>query len=220
MRHTKATLAFGDMPIRLHQQNPDQARFSIDYYTRPGHLVCDPFNSRATTAITALHLQRRFIGFEINALSARKTRDVITTHMDVEDSSWTLYEECGVEMKSLRNESGILDTIYTGPPYFNVAESHNTEDERDLSYMPLPQFPEKIDILFGNISRLIKTSNYKERVFNPIIMTLGTARDGENGILNMSYHFQTIAKSYGLALWDQIWAEVNNPFAWLSHQTN
>ena len=31
LRHTKATLAFGDMPIRLHQQNPDQVRFSIDY---------------------------------------------------------------------------------------------------------------------------------------------------------------------------------------------
>ena len=220
LRHTKATLAFGDMPIRLHQQNPDQARFSIDYYTRPGHLVCDPFNGRATTAITALHLQRRFVGFEINALSARKTREVITTHMEVEDSSWTLYEECGVEMESLRNESGILDAIYTSPPYFNFAESYDTEDERDLSNMPLPKFLEKIDILFGNISRLIKTSNYKERVFKPIIMTLGTARDGENGILDMSYHFQTIAKSHGLTLWDQMFVEVNNPFAWSSHQTN
>ena len=182
--------------------------------------MCDPFNGRATTAITALHLQRRFIGFEINALSARKTRDVITTHMDVEDSSWTLYEECGVEMESLRNESGILDAIYTSPPYFNFAEIYNTEDERDLSNMPLPQFLEKIDILFGNISRLIKTSNYKDRIFHPIIMTLGTARDGENGILDMSYHFQATAKSHGLTLWDQMFVEVNNPFAWSSHQTN
>ena len=51
-------------------------------------------------------------------------------------------------------------------------------------------------------------------------MTLGTARDGENGILDMSYHFQTIAKSHGLTLWDQMFVEVNNPFAWSSHQTN
>ena len=220
LRHTKATLAFGDMPIRLHQQNPDQVRFSIDYYTRPGDLICDPFNGRATTAITALHLQRRFVGFEINAQAARKTREVITTHMDVEDSSWTLYEGCGVEMESLRNESGILDAVYTSPPYFNHAERYNTEDPRDLSNMPLPQFLEKAETLFENISRLIKISDYKNRIFKPIIMTLGTARDGENGILDMSYHFQTIANRHGLTLWDLIHAEVNNPFAWSSHQTN
>lgn len=86
--------------------------------------------------------------------------------------------------------------------------------------MPLPQFLEKIDTLFSNLARLIKTSNYKERVFKPIIMTLGTSRDGENDILDMPYHFQTIAKSHGLTLWDFIYAEVNNPFAWSSHQTN
>lgn len=220
LRHTKATLAFGDMPIRLHQQNPDQVRFSIDYYTRPGDLICDPFNGRATTAITSLHLQRRFVGFEINALAARKTREVITNHIDVEDSCWTLYEECGVEMNSLRGESGILDAVYTSPPYFNHAERYDTEDDRDLSNMPLPQFLEKIDTLFSNLARLIKTSNYKERVFKPIIMTLGTSRDGENGILDMPYYFQTIAKCHGLTLWDFIYAEVNNPFAWSSHQTN
>lgn len=72
------------------------------------------------------------MGFEINALAARKTREVITNHIDVEDSCWTLYEECGVEMNSLRGESGILDAVYTSPPYFNHAERYDTEDDRDL----------------------------------------------------------------------------------------
>ena len=65
-----------------------------------------------------------------------------------------------------------------------------------------------------------KISNYKNRIFKHIIITLGTARDGDNGILDMSYHFQPIANRHGLTLWDLIQAEVKNLFTWSSHQTN
>ena len=45
--------------------NPQQALFSLDYYTREGDLILDPFQGRGTTAITSLHLNRKFIGFEL-----------------------------------------------------------------------------------------------------------------------------------------------------------
>ena len=63
LRHVKTSFGFGTTPIKLHQMNPDQIVFSLDYYTRPNDLCLDPFNGRGSTAITSLYLQRRFIGF-------------------------------------------------------------------------------------------------------------------------------------------------------------
>ena len=74
--------------------------------------------------------------------------------------------------------------------------------------------------MFSNISRLIKRSNYKERIFHPIIFTIGTFRDAEKGIMDMSYSFQAIAKKYGLTLWDQMFLQVNNPHLVCSIQRN
>lgn len=41
--------------------------------------------------------------------------------------------------------------------------------------MDIPRFNEKIDEMFGNLTRLDKRSKYEEKIFKPIIMVLGTA---------------------------------------------
>tara|TARA_E500000318_G_C3568322_1_gene216679 strand:+ start:1539 stop:3029 length:1491 start_codon:yes stop_codon:yes gene_type:complete len=219
LRLKKGSLRFGETPIRLHQMNPDQCLFALDYYTSHGDLICDPFQGRGTTAITSLYLQRKFVGWEINPTSFQKTQEVIQNHMDVDRDSWQLYEGCGCEMKEMEGESEVFDGAFTSPPYYGKAEAY-TDDDRDLCNMDVDSFNARIDILFGNLKRLIKTSNYKQKIIKPIIMVLGAQRFGDKGIIDMDYHFQQIAKSHNLVLWDKQYIELHCPQVWTSMGRN
>jgi ParB family chromosome partitioning protein len=219
LRHVKGSIRFGETAIKLHQMNPEQAVFALEYYTNEGDTICDPFNGRATTAITSLHLRRKFVGWEINPSSFNRTREVLLNNMDNSADNWELFNGCGCEMKEYAECSEVFDAVFSSPPYYLKAEPYN-DIEGDLCNMDIPSFDKKIDEMFGNLSRLIKRSNYKERVFKPIIMVLGTARDGVNGIHDMSFTFQEIAKKWGLTLWDQMFVELNNPHVWTSLQRN
>jgi len=219
LRVKKGSIRFGETEIKLHQMNPDQALFSLDYYTDTGDLICDPFNGRGTTAITALHLQRRFVGWEINPVSYQKTKDVLTNNVDTTADAWEMHLGCGCAMKEMEGKEEVLDGVFTSPPYYLKAESYNDIPE-DLCNMDLDAFRQKIDELFGNLSRLIKRSDYEKRIIKPIIMVLGTSRDRSNGILDMSFDFQAIAKNHGLTLWDQMFVELHNPQIWTSYKRN
>ena len=199
--------------------NPDQCRFAIDYYTQPNDVILEPFNGRATTAITALSMGRRFIGFEINPKSYSMTKEVLEKHMEVPQDDWRLIEGCGCEMKELENDSESIDAVFSSPPYYNNAEPYS-DNPRDLCNMEVEQFDERIDLMFSHLTRLIKKSNYSERIFHPIIFVVGTARQGEKGILDMSFTFQAIAKKYGLTLWDQQFVKLNCPYLQCSLQRN
>ena len=219
LRPQKGETNFGQTKIKLHQMNPDQALFALDYYTNNGDLIMDPFNGRATTAITSLYLQRKFIGYEINPVSYKRTTEVLTNNMNVSPKDWTLYQGCGCAMKELKSESEILDGVFSSPPYYLKAEPYN-DIEGDLCNMNIEKFDQKIDQMFENLSRLIKKSNYEKRIFHPIIFVLGTARDGKGGIFDMSHSFQTIAKRHSLTLWDQMFVQLNNPHLCTSIQRN
>jgi len=219
LRVQKGELNFGETVIKLHQMNPQQALFSLDYYTREGDLILDPFQGRGTTAITSLHLNRRFIGFEINKLALDRTSEVIRKNMDVPEDHWNIYEGCGCVMQELENQSELIDAVFTSPPYYLKAEPYS-KDPRDLCNMTVEEFDQKIDELFRNLSRVIKTSDFKKRKFYPIIITVGTARNGANGILDMDCSFQNIAKRYSLTLWDKLFVQTVNPHLVTSIQRN
>ena len=222
LRTQKGSLNFGETQIKLHQMNPDQAMFALDYYTQPNDLILDPMNGRGTTALTALHLGRRFIGFEINPTSSKRTREVIKKHMDVPKDSWQLIDGCGCEMNELKDQSETIDAVFTSPPYYGCPEPYANykNDPRDLCNMDIDDFDQRIDLMFSNLSRLIKRSNYKKKIFHPIIFTVGTYRDADKGIMDMDSSFQAIAKKHSLKLWDKIHLQVNNPHLVCSIQRN
>ena len=122
-------------------------------------------------------------------------------------------------LKELESESEIVDGVFSSPPYYNKAESY-TDDPRDLCNMSVDDFNDKIDLMFSNIRRLIKPSNYELKIFHPIIFVVGTSRKGKDGILDMSFEFQRIAKNHGLTLWDQMFVQLNNPHLISSLQRN
>ena len=219
LRLTKGSLRFGETPIRLHSMNPDQALFSLDYYTEEGDLIADPFQGRGTTAITSLYLQRRFVGWDINPATFEKTQEVIRNHTDASEDAWQMHQGCGCEMKEFEGKQEVLDGVFTSPPYYGKAEAY-TDDSRDLCNMGIDAFNERIDVLFGNLTRLIKRSSYKDKIIKPIIMVIGAQRFGDKGIIDMDYHFQEIAKRHGLVLWDKQYMEIHCPQVWTSFGRN
>ena len=122
-------------------------------------------------------------------------------------------------MKELEGEENVLDAVFTSPPYYGKAEAY-TDDSRDLCNMDVDAFNQRIDVLFGNLTRLINKSSYKERVIKPIIMVIGAQRFQEKGIIDMDYHFQDIARNHGLVLWDKQYLEIHCPQVWTSFGRN
>ena len=219
LRPIKSSTRFGLTPVRLHQMNPDQCSFSIDYYTDPNYLVCDPFTGRSTTAITSLYLQRRFIGFGIDEQANQKTRDVINKHMTVPSENWNIINGDGCEMEYLKDQSEIIDAVYSSPPYYRGAESYS-DDPRDLCNMSIDQFDERIDLLFSNLKRLMKRSSWEDKKFYPVIFVVGTSRLGKNGIFDMTHSFQRIAKDHDFIFHDQMFVQLNNPYLSSSLERN
>ena len=204
-------MRFGETAIKLHQMNPEHSRFALDYYTNPGDLILDPFNGRGTTAFTALHLNRKFIGFEICNKSYKLTKDAVEKHVDVSEGDFELIKGCGCEMKEFEGEGSFIDAVFSSPPYYLNAEPYASESPLDLCNMGIEEFDSRIDLMFKNLKRVIKKSDYKKKIFHPIMMVVGTARDAENGIQDMSFTFQQLAKKHGLVLWDVMHLELNNP---------
>ena len=59
-----------------------------------------------------------------------------------------------------------------------------------------------------NMKRLIKPSNYKEKIFHPIIMKVGSQRRGERGLITMDTDIELIARKLNLILHDKITNEL------------
>ena len=83
------------------------------------------------------------------------------------------------------------------------------------------------------MKRLVKPSNYKSKIFKPIIIKCGQIRKGSVGIVDMADEIITMAKDINLILHDKIYTElrsatqqynvgrcIENRFTIKSHETN
>lgn len=84
----------------------------------------------------------------------------------------------------------------------------------------LPEFENNQYKPFYRTDDIIKKSNYKEKKFYPIIITVGTIRDGVNGIIDMDYKFQQFAYNAGFVLYDKLFTENNTPGAGFTFRRN
>jgi ParB-like chromosome segregation protein Spo0J len=54
-----------DKAFHVWGQGVDGYRWQIEHFTKPNDLICDPFLGGGTTAVAALQLKRRFVGFDV-----------------------------------------------------------------------------------------------------------------------------------------------------------
>ena len=212
-------LHFGETTIPVYQMAADHAEFLITYYTPEEGLILDNFMGRATNGLAALHHGRRFIGYDVEKKNVDRTREVMDEYfIDMKDR-YQLFHSDGIALEEFKDESEILDAVVTDPPYVLQAEKY-TGDDRDLSNVTHDVYMQKIHKNFIELARLIKTSNFDDKQFFPVIFKVGTGRRGNGGIIDMDSDFQLAAKEAGFVLWDKMFNKLNSPWASVNWERN
>ena len=199
--------------------NPDQAKFIIEYYTKPNDLILDPFQGRVTRPIISLYSNRRYIGFDVCSKTVDYNEKIIHKKLTPEktDDRYLLIHGDGTKLENLKKENKIIDAVFTCPPYYNI-ETYSKE-KGDISYFSFKDFDKSIDDMFIELSRLIKTSIYGERIY-PVIITVSSVRKGKKGIIDMDFNFQMSAKKAGFVLYDKLFTENLTPGAGFTFRRN
>jgi hypothetical protein len=108
-------------------------------------------------------------GFDLNPRLIDRIQDVVDEHLP--DANLHLYNENGVLLQPLKQETESFDAILTDPPYLNCPDLY-TEDPDDLSNMKQPEWEEKMREAFRNYYRLIKRSSVKDKTFYPLMLRM------------------------------------------------
>lgn len=204
------------LDLKFSTYNPDQANFIIQYYTDENYRVLDPFMGRFTRPITNLYNNRKYVGFDICPDTVQANAELLAKRFPEASESYKLYNESGIHLRSLESESESFDAVFSCPPYYDT-EQYSGE-EGDISYYSREEFDKSIDVLFENLYRLIKKSEYDNNVFYPVIFTVGSQRHGNEGIWDMDYSFQTSARKAGFVLHDKLFTKNLAPMKFFDAQ--
>ena len=213
LRVTRSTGRFGTSKLVNYTMLPEQSRWFINYFSKKGDLICDSFFGKGTNLITGAYEGRKILGWDLSKDNLDAVRGACIDHTEVNPSNINLFDTCGVEMEEYKNKTNLIDLALTDIPYFQ-AEKYNPDDSRDLGNIKnISQFNEKIEKYLINIKRLIKPSNYEEKIFKPIIIKCGTKRLGKNGIIDLGTEIELLAKKVGLVVHDKIYNQLSSAYA-------
>ena len=226
---------FGTNTISNYAMNPEISRCFINFYTKEGDLVLDNFCGRGTNVITSAHLGRRVVGYDLSETNMRLIKSACLEHTEIKEEDLKLHHSCGVEMVEYKETVDHFDLIINDPPYILGAEKYaENPDPRDLCLTKsVEEYNLKMEECMINLKRLIKPSNFKRKVFHPIVMKVGSARRGETGLIDMATELEIIGRRIGLVLHDKVINTLNsvfqsynlgrcieNKYAVKSHETN
>ena len=209
----------GQSNIPIYGMAADLAEFLITYYTPEGGLVLDQFCGRGTLGLSCLYHGRRFVGYDLSIQNLNLIREVCSKHLGATESNLVLHHSDGIYLKEYDNKVEYFDAIVTDPAYVLKAEKYSN-DERELGNKPHKEYLECIRLNFQRCYDLIKTSKIEEKIFHPVIFKVSHGRQGSNGIVDMDFEFQKIAKEVGFKLWDKLTNHLQTPFASVNFQRN
>ena len=224
---------FGTNQLNNYAMLPEQSRWFVNYFSNVGDLVCDPFAGKGTNIIAAAYEGRRVIGYDLNLKNTQLIKETCLNNTNIESHDLNIHNSCGVDMVEYKEASNMIDLFLLDPPYYN-AEDYGTNDERDLCYSKdVETFNARFKQSLINMKRLIKPSNYKQKVFKPIIIKCGSIRRGDKGIIDMATEIEIICRDLNLVLHDKIINElrsatqhynvgrsIKNRYTIKSHETN
>jgi ParB-like chromosome segregation protein Spo0J len=172
-KHTECRVIKGDVTgneIPNYTGFVDHSLFLLEYFVRrPDSRVLDNFCGKGTNLIAGLWMGMEMHGFDLNPRLIDRIQDVVDEHLP--DANLHLYNENGVLLQPLKQETESFDAILTDPPYLNCPDLY-TEDPDDLSNMKQPEWEEKMRESFRNYYRLIKRSSVKDKTFYPLMLRM------------------------------------------------
>ena len=172
-KHTECRVIKGDVTGREmpnYSGFVDHSLFLLEYFVRkPGSKCLDNFCGKGTNLIAGLWLGMEMHGFDLNPRLIDRIQDVVDDHMP--DGELHLYNDSGVDMQPLKDETGTFDCVISDPPYLNCPDVY-TDDPEDLSNMKQPEWEDMMREAFRQYHRLIKKSSVKDTTFYPLMLRM------------------------------------------------
>ncbi len=207
---TKLVGQFGTNVIKNYSMLPEHSNYFVKYFSNEGDLICDNFCGRGTNVVAAAYNQRRVIGYDMSPHNLQLIKTACLENTSIKDTDLALHHSDGVEMAEYKDSKDIVDLFLLDPPYYG-AEDYGSNDDRDLCYIKdVEKFNARFKTCLINMKRLVKPSNYKSKIFKPIIIKCGSIRIGSNGIIDMADEIITMAKDIGLVLHDKIFNKLRS----------
>lgn len=206
--------------LRYSMYNLDAAKFFLDYYMPPKAQVLDPFMGRGSRALAAHLLGMMYVGFDTCTETIEVNRRLLAKHTGVDTlpPGWAFNHEDGTRMASLGVMQDVFDGCFTCPPYYDTEEYSG--EPGDLSRMAYDQFDAAIEVLFTTLYRLVKPSGKHRPDIHPVVITVGTHRRGDQGLVDMDHQFQTAATKAGFILHDKVTTQNVPPGAGFTFRRN
>ncbi len=201
----------GGMEFQAYSQHPDHAAFFIDYYSKPGDLILDCFSGRGTNLLVGAAMGRRVVGYDLTAANLEKVRSVALEHTDIEPTAMQLHHSDGCELAEYSDQSDLFDLVTTDPPYLGCTENYS-DDPRELPQKDIDAFRERMTQCLSNLKRLIKPSDWDNKDFHPVVIKCGSARKGTEGLIDMGFEVETIARQLGYVVHDKVFNILNSHY--------
>jgi len=232
-RKVKVTGQFGTNEIANYSMLPEQSRWFIKFFSKEGDLILDNFAGKGSNLIAAALEGRRVVGYDLSKTNLALIKEACLEHTSIKAEDLTLHRSCGVELAEYEGQKEIFDMCLLDPPYLG-AEDYGNDDERDLCRIKsIDQYNQRMEVCISNLSRLIKRSNFKKKVFHPIVIKIGSVRRSDAGLCDLATEIEIIARKFSLVLHDKIFNElrsayqsyniarcIENKYTVKSHETN
>ena len=233
LKITRKTGLFGTNPIQNYTMLPEHSRWFVKYFSNKGDLIADSFFGKGSNLIASAYEGRKVIGWDLSRDNVDAVNKAILNYTKLKKSDCKLYNTCGVTMHELKEAQNVVDLALTDIPYFQ-AEVYNPDDSRDLGNIKkIDDFLENIEKYLINIKRLIKPSNYENKIYKPIIIKCGTKRNGKHGIIDLATEIELLTRKHNLIVHDKIYNKnksayasftlirsIENKYTVKSHETN
>ena len=137
---------------------PQIARNIIEMYSEKGDTILDPMVGAGTTLIEAKLLARNAVGLDINPGAVELAETALRfKHHPASEQQVKIAD--ARDLSFLEDES--FDLVLTHPPYMNIIKYSDGTIAEDLSNTgSLPKFCDQIEIIAGELFRVIKADKY------------------------------------------------------------
>ena len=197
----------------LAAQHPDHSAFFINYYSKPGDTILDPFSGRGSNLLVGAALERKVVGYDLSPQNLEAVRSACLEHTDIAPDDLVLHHSDGITLTEYQDQKDLFDLITTDPPFAFGIEPYGV-DPRDLCLVKdLDGYNSKMEECLVNLKRLIKPSNWENKEFHPIVMKVGSSRRGEKGFIDLATELEIISRRMGLVLHDKVINVLDSQFA-------
>ena len=178
--------------IRLSEFNAQLCEWIVEYWSKEGDTIVDPFAGRVTRAAVSTHLNRIYEGYEISPQTYNRSLE----HYQKHSIPATLHLGDGRKMDNTKKETA--DLIVTCPPYFNLERYESVEGQISDRFK-YNDFLDDIELTIRNCKRVLKQGGYG-------CWVVGDFRSFHRwgGLLSFHSDLINIIKRVGLKHWDTI----------------